>query len=62
MKYIIDIPTGASPIDVIVHYPSYACKILRAAVPVQTLEEYQKANPKRPTGDKVQEIYIVKEL
>lgn len=26
---------------------------------VMTLEAYQKANPKRPTGNQVQEIYIV---
>ena len=61
MKYIIDISTGESPIDMIIHHPSYACRVLKRAIHVQTLEEYQKVHPKRPTGNKVQEIYIVLE-
>jgi hypothetical protein len=34
------------------------CPTLLEAKRVVTLEDYQQANPKRPTGNEVKEIYI----
>ena len=71
MKYIIDMSEGWKPglhekcamqktciVTDVYDENGFPCPFANA-VPVQTLAEYQAANPKRPTGNEVKEIYIV---
>ena len=71
MKYIIDMPEGT--VLPCLCFMLNTCKPdcvfsrltpcpLGGAKGVLTLEEYQKANPKRPTGNEVQEIYVVEKV
>ena len=62
MKYIISLPMGGTPHELFCEHHLAIENVLKNAKPVQTLEEYQKANPKRPNGNVVMEIYIVKDL
>ena len=42
MKYIIEITTGESPAHILVHHPTYAYRVLKAALPVEEIKSPER--------------------